>query len=77
MTHKEIRQTILDAVYRHQESASKGFGLASSLLKKQIGVDIDFDVYYLKDKGLLKENGGLIKLTADGIDEVENADRNF
>lgn len=74
MTHKQIRQLILDAIYRYQESSAKGFGMSRSILKKQLGLEIDFDVEYLKDKGLLKEKGGFLKLTAAGIDEVEDGD---
>ena len=72
MSHKGKRKAILDAVYLVQEASPKGSGLGIQTLKKQMGFDIDFDMEYLKEKGLLKAVGAYLKLTVAGIDEVES-----
>lgn len=70
MTHQELRRLILDAIYRHQESAPKSYGLTEMQLAKQLGVDLVFDI----EKGWLVRRGVYLKLTAAGIDEVERTE---
>jgi hypothetical protein len=73
MEHREIRKLILETLYRYQEANPRSWGLSKRELEEKLGggISIDFDLWFLEEKGFLKETNGRFKLTVAGIEEVE------
>lgn len=79
--NQRIRMIILEELYEHALKHPRGF-MSKELLQKKIGsgeAELDFNIKYLEDKGLIKvENflggGFLAQITVYGIDFTENGE---
>lgn len=68
---KEERIVILREVYRAMERHPEGSGLHTADLARALGEVGKLDLYYLENKGLLYRKAGYLKLSAAGMDLVE------
>ncbi len=69
---KAIRRCLLKALYavRRSEKKLEVFVWRRDL-EAEAGCDIDFDLGYLIDRGLVQQDGPKYRITALGIDEIE------
>ena len=74
--HRRIREQLLSALYKHQEVEPNSTGLIERQMKTEIGdVDVNFDLYYLLEKGYVRKKSTYYKITAEGIEALEKWDR--
>lgn len=77
MNQEIIREQILRILYEHQENFPKSKGLLEGQIIDRLGgIDISFALYYLLKKGLIEIFRSHIRITAEGIDEIEKIDKN-
>jgi len=69
--NRTLRRRVLDTLYRERKVRPLGHGLFIGELETLFGAPLDFDVQYLVEKGLVSWSAGYLKLTAAGIDAVE------
>ena len=71
---KEERLAILREIHRAMEHHPEGSGLHVSDLTRTLGEIGKLDLYYLDDSGLIYRKSGYLKLSAAGMDIVEQGD---
>lgn len=73
MNHQGLRMDILRFLYKERENRPGSYTLESKL-RSHLGLkhsDMEFELGYLKEKGLVKVNGVELRITADGMDYYE------
>jgi hypothetical protein len=85
VANSELRHQILEILYRSAQQNSLIFGVDRAKMKELLQVSesqIDFNVIYLKEKGLVellqplgKGQWSFARITAFGIDVIEDKDR--
>ena len=65
------RLTILHEIHREMERYPDGYGLHQRDLAQRLGGLGKLDLYYLEDKGLIYRKTNYLKLSAAGLDIVE------
>lgn len=68
---QEIRFKIMKAIYAEMRANPEGYGFPEWELPGLVGEDYKFDLLYLIEKGWVKRQFGYLRLTAEGIDEIE------
>ena len=66
-----LRNKILTALYKARKKAHKKAWLWRRELEQNAGTTLDFELDYLTERGFIKNDGAKFRITATGIDFIE------